>query len=263
MTDSLPLLRPLPQRSFQITPASTEPSTPPTPNNEASPPTSLDFKSKGDKIPPGRTRSILNLTSSTLFGIYAPTEHEGSRDELNTPWGTGAMTPASPQTPGLLGNDVDGPLITRTSQHTEVQHHVHAGDLVIPFIFRTLLLFVLGMAYGVVVMHLHDSPNLVPVKVEGIDRHSWRYLTFWGTAGVMFGSLLPWFDILWEGIFSSSSSPVPQEVERRTYKSQGAEDPNEDERESSALGPVKDLGADWNPIVRSIGVFIGITFAIV
>ena len=262
MTDNLPLLRPLPQRAFQMTPASTEPSTPPTPsNNEASLPSSIDFKFKGGSIPPSRTRSILNLTSSTLFGIYAPTEHEGSRDELNTPWGTGAMTPANPPTPGLLGNDVDESPVVGAFQPAQVQHHVNARDLVLPFILRTLLLFVLGMAYGVVVTHLHDNPHLVPVKVGGIDRHSWRYLIFWGLAGVVFGSLLPWLDILWDDI--SSSSIVSRQDRIRTSKSQKRKHPNEEEHEGSTLRPGSSLGADWNPIVRSIGVFIGITFAIV
>ena len=119
----------------------------------------------------------------------------------------------------------------------------------------------LGMAYGVVVTHLHDNPNLVPVKVGGIDMHSWRYLILWGIAGVVFGSLLPWFDVFWEDI--SGSSTVSQEDRRWTHKAQKIENPSDEEHESSASRPDSGLGADWNPIVRSIGVFIGIAFAIV
>jgi hypothetical protein len=99
---------------------------------------------------------------------------------------------------------------------------------------------------------------LAPVKVENLDRHSWSYLVFWGISGVALGSLLPWFDVLWDdtvgaeekGTFAKGLKGSP-----RTTR-------NVDERPPSRSGNESGVGADWTPIVRSVGAFIGIAFAI-
>lgn len=80
------------------------------------------------------------------------------------------------------------------------------------------------------------------------EGYNWKYLVFWGVAGVGLGSLLPWIDGLWE--------------ERRTGRRNGEQD-NIQGAEKSGLKSTSGLAADWNPVVRSIGVFVGIAFAIV
>ncbi|KAL1640380.1 hypothetical protein SLS58_007053 [Diplodia intermedia] len=114
------ILRPLPRRPFELnlTPAtsSSSASSQPSPNpnnvalgsrNNASHPSlsaQLDARlNNGSATPAGpdaaddsdvkRSRSILNLTTSTLFGIYQPTAGDNG-SEPPTPWGTGAETPA-------------------------------------------------------------------------------------------------------------------------------------------------------------------------
>ena len=96
------------------------------------------------------------------------------------------------------------------------------------------------------------------MQLEGLEQSSYRYLMAWGVVGVLLGGLLPWIDVLWEevsgrdiGIFASK----PQDLTPA--------DDSEDQgpRPASRLG--SGLGADWNPVVRSIGAFIGIAFAIV
>ena len=73
---------------------------------------------------------------------------------------------------------------------------------------------------------------------------------FWGVSGVALGSLLPWVDGLWEENFENRS-------EERRDRSQSPEAEKE-ELDSSGL-----FGADWTPVVRSVGAFVGIAFAIV
>jgi hypothetical protein len=75
---------------------------------------------------------------------------------------------------------------------------------------------------------------------------------FWGISGVALGSLLPWIDGLWDENFENTSELSQS---RRERSSPPEED---DELDSSGL-----FGADWTPVVRSVGAFVGIAFAIV
>lgn len=108
------------------------------------------------------------------------------------------------------------------------------------------------MGYGVLVTHLHNEQGLAQFQVEGFIKpsYNWSYLVFWGVAGVGLGSLLPWVDTVWEET-ASSIGAVP-EKERLS----AIEDDDLDSNSSK-------LSADWNPVVRSIGAFVGIAFAIV
>lgn len=83
---------------------------------------------------------------------------------------------------------------------------------------RVMSLFVFGVAYGVIVTHLHNT-----VASAAVD----RYYVQWGLAGVALGSLLPWLD-----------GEVPEE-----------------DRPNGRMA--------WDPVVRSIGAFVGIAYAIV
>jgi len=100
-------------------------------------------------------------------------------------------------------------------------------------------LFCFGLAYGGLIAHLHDNRNVAPVRVEGLNRASWRYFVFWGLAGVGMGSLLPWID----------------EVKARKQA---------DFSSGTEVGrPVTGLNSvQWNDVVRSVGAFVGVAFAI-
>ena len=257
MNDSPPILRPIPRRTFELTPASSESSAPPTPVRDTSDPSHLDPRSNED-FPPSRTRSILNLTASTLVGIYSPSSGGPSRDEHPTPWGTGAQTPARRRSP----DELRVPAIGAYEHPPKIQSHHHLGfrNFFLPLALRTVLLFAFGAAYGIIITHLHDDQRLAPIKVEGIDRYSWRYLIFWGVAGVGLGSLLPWVDILWDETLGHNGDSDMKSSAQELSRS-GATDSEEDDHPVLRRG--SGLGADWNPVVRSIGAFVGIAFAIV
>jgi hypothetical protein len=253
------ILRPIPRRMFELTPASAESSVPPSPAPENSNPEFLEVKTE-KSYTPSKTRSILNLTSSTLLGIYSPTGYEASREDGSTPWGTGAQTPSHRRSV-----DDSHPLVANqnwdTAQPTTNLVYRRGGfrQYYFPLFLRGVLLFVFGMAYGTIIAHLHDDQHLAPIQVEGLNRHSWSYLIMWGLSGVAMGSLLPWVDILWDNHFGSKL--LVRSQNRRRRASSSGSDTNGDERLSGRFN--NGLGADWNPVVRSVGAFVGIAFAIV
>lgn len=202
---------------------------------------------------PSRTRSLLNLTSSTLFGIYQPTEHNHEREELSTPWGTGARTPAeSPRAsfdftktkaPGGENNLPNSTHARRKSTRAQSisQQRSKRGfkAYVLPTIGRSIALCGVGVLYGLLITHLHDRQELAPVKVE-VNRSSWMYLAWWGLAGMIFGEALPWVDKFW----------TPEDALHKG-KTASREHKNFSERADG-----------WIDVVRSFGAFIGIAFAI-
>ncbi|KAI9865998.1 MAG: hypothetical protein M1813_001965 [Trichoglossum hirsutum] len=247
-----PIFRPIPRRTFEVTPASTDSSSSPTPNLDANP-YFLDPKPNNEATP-SRSRSILNLTSSTLFGIYSsPSGGFGDREEASTTWGTGAGM-ASPRQSWEGARPISK---ERIPQRMTPYYGNQPGlkNFILPLVLRTILLFVFGIAYGVIVKHLHDNHHVAPVRVEGIERFGWSYLIIWGVAGVALGSLLPWVDFIWEDKLRWGETMDTKEKGSNTG---GNEDTSE---RTSKTG--NSLAADWNPAVRSVGAFVGIAFAIV
>lgn len=90
-------------------------------------------------------------------------------------------------------------------------------------------------------------------------------MLFWGVAGVALGGLLPWFDVVWEELVGDGNGKDDKggsgngnvEVNGgRNGKLNGHGD-------LQSNGTTGTLAADWNQVVRSIGAFVGIAFAIV
>jgi hypothetical protein len=218
-----------------------------------------------DGAPPMRNKSFHNLTSSTLFGIYDDVESStAERSTAETPWGTGAETPARWSIDSGMGisgweNGMGSPdagltmkgLARKGTKDAQQQYRS-------PSRFRSAsqpwgvrkyamvtvklsALFLFGVVYGVIVSHLHDTRELAAVRVGGIGRESWIYLASWGLAGTVLGSLLPYVDLVWDA----------QDEEGR-----GQESRPQTESERT-------LWEQWNEVVRSVGAFVGIAFAIV
>lgn len=208
-----------------------------------------------------RAESVLNLGGSTLMGIYTPNTYGKDRfyvDEKEgaaTPWGTGAETPArhlSAEEPHFeLQNDRYHGIRRRSSSHVVPPMTASSYSTVAMYTgLRTLVLGGLGVLYGVGVAEVQDRHKIAPVHVDGLLStlyNDWRYMVFWGLSGVLFGSLLPWFDNVWENL---------QDPESQTAVECSVDDEEEAERQK---GP----STDWALAVRGIGTFIGIAFAIV
>lgn len=252
MAESNNVLRPTPRRPFDLTPVSTDSSAPPTPSPENANAELLENKLNG--LPTSsRSRSFLNLTSSTLFGIYSPTGYEVSREEPTTPWGTGAQTPSFRTSDD--GNRPQDIANWQAANSQQIAHHARIPwpEYIGLLLIRAAVLFGFGLAYGAVITRLHENDKVAPVKVKAINRDSWQYLAFWGISGVVLGNFLPWIDNNAPDTTVVSSRPLSNGRPKHAVP-----------MDKGASGPTSNnLGADWNPVVRSIGAFVGIAFAIV
>ena len=250
-----PILKAPPRgRTFELP---SEPSSePPTPTSDSQTPHLYPPKDSLDgTVTPSRTRSILNLTSSTLLGIYQPTGYGTEREEPSTPWGTGAETPVDSRNAAfdftksslpdtVLHKGPNGYSRRRRSIATpaNLQHRPRKGlvGYWLPLVGRETSLFAVGVLYGLLISHLHDKREVAPVKVENLNRESWAYLSFWGVAGVLLGETLPLVDKLWAPRDNDDIEEPEREKERRSARGSG----------------------NWMDVVRSIGAFVGIAFAI-
>ncbi|KAF7502939.1 hypothetical protein GJ744_004785 [Endocarpon pusillum] len=252
MSDTPQIQKPIPRRTFELTPASAESSVPPSPSPESTNPELLEARLRGASTP-SRTRSLLNLTSSTLLGIYSRTGYEVSGEEPSTPWGTGAQTPNHRQSVDGQRPSAGPASWDKALPPAAFGHRKHGfRGLFLPLLLRVALLFMIGIAYGTLITHLHDNQKLAPVKVDAFSRRSRSYMTFWGLVGVALGSLQPWIDSMWSETAESNEgrgSPV-----RKRFSSSPANGDDNHERPG--------FSADWTPVVRSIGAFVGIAFAI-
>jgi hypothetical protein len=106
---------------------------------------------------------------------------------------------------------------------------------VVKNLLAQLVLFGFGVGYGALVAHLHDNRQMAPINVppsvSALDSTTTLlYLVFWGFAGVGMGNLLPWVD-------------------------------SRSQRKTQTARLLHSVG--WHDVVRSIGAFVGIAFAIV
>ncbi|KKK19873.1 hypothetical protein P175DRAFT_0429176 [Aspergillus ochraceoroseus IBT 24754] len=232
MSDELPILRPRPQRVFNLTDSS-ESSTPPEPANSDT----LNPKESGSASI-SRNVSIMNLTSPTLFGIYSPTAFESTRDEYS-PWGTEAHTP-NPESRKVQPTSTRSESAAVRRTRTRLSHGLFRG-VILPQALKSALLLGFGVIYGIITIHLHENHWITPVKLEYTHFYgSWQYLGFWGIIGVTLGNLLPWLDSFLEKAAAKSAK--------------------EDKRPSSEQDATE-LNLSWASVVRSVGAFVGIAFA--
>lgn len=254
-----------------MTPASTDSSLPPSPAAEAQNPELLmNNRNRSDpNLPPSRTRSILNLTSSTLLGIYSSATDGSKGGELNTPYGTGAQTPVerpSADSDGQKIRDVlqapsfpfngapsRGPMIPKTRKRGFRQYYV-------PLIAQTLMLFGFGMGFGSLVTHLHKTSRITPVPVPTSVANSLYYQVAWGIMGVLLGNALPQIDLLFddeEAIADGVDTRTQQHQRLRSLSSMSQSGKERPSLTDNGLGPM------WYSTVRSVGAFMGIAFALV
>jgi hypothetical protein len=220
----------------------------------------LNLNDDGDAegAPPPRNKSLMNLTKSTLFGIYNDDESTPVEQSVpETPWGTGAETPGRRASgANRWDSGTDSPALGLTmqprrknnaraprspsSRHAPRPQRKGVWKYTVSLV-KLAALFLFGVTYGVIVSHLHDTRELAAVRVEGVDRGSWIYLASWGLAGLVLGSCLPYVELTWGGQAAS-----------------GREEDGAPEHETETS-----FSEQWTDIVRSVGAFLAIAFAIV
>ncbi|KAI5459839.1 insulin-induced protein-domain-containing protein [Mariannaea sp. PMI_226] len=257
--DGPPIIRPIPRRPFNINFTS---ATPPDQGSSPASPSLPDFINARFLQPTpeaaslSRPQSVLNLTSSTLSGIYTPTTGHifSDQEELDTPWGTGAQTPI--RRPSIddvtyeFMRDRSHGIRRRSSILTAEPPNLTASTpSYMSLALRGLLLFCLGVGYGVLVTttRFRTQSGKMSSFTEGGSRPPYHsvHLFSWGLAGVILGVLLPWFDRVWEESVGETQENVPV-------------------AEGDDAGPTKDPGpsTDWALVIRAVGAFVGILFAI-
>lgn len=114
---------------------------------------------------------------------------------------------------------------------------------------RSLLLFGLGILYGLMIVSFQDRHKLGRLQMDEISQSTAShvpFIAFWGVAGIALGALLPWFDGVWESVFGQDD-----QFESATEHAISSEEDEEDQ------------ATDWGLAIRGIGAFVGIVFAIV
>lgn len=139
--------------------------------------------------------------------------------------------------------------VRRPSHSSTVRPPMTARDGA-SLVLRVVTLFLLGVGYGVLVGRLRSSSDRFGGVVSGPreEGSDWKFLLFWGVTGVAMGGLLPWFDRVWEEKFGRRFEPG-----RKEWRD---EDVERKEGDTNAQ-------MDWALVVRGIGAFVGIVFAIV
>ncbi len=150
-----------------------------------------------------RAQSIMNLTASTLFGIYGPATGSSSRagwlgsdymdrDEPGTPWGTGAESPTYETMPERGSPAArTRPVRGQVSPGPPPGPPLSPTALALSLTVRAALLFALGMGYGVLVSRLQEPGPAGTLYMEPAvgsgGSNGWKPLVFWGVAGVVLG----------------------------------------------------------------------------
>ncbi|KAK2592519.1 hypothetical protein QQS21_009794 [Conoideocrella luteorostrata] len=198
-----------------------------------------------------RPQSFMNLTSSTLMGIYSEAASHtrgkffNDNEEPDTPWGTGARTPirrpsVDEATYELMRGRSHVPKRQSSFGHygnADTSLSYSTAESIVSLTLRGTLLFALGLGYGALVTRLHSDQDHLPlISDESILKpgNNWKFLVCWGVAGVALGSLLPWFDTVWDDVFGSDV---------------------ENDASDKDAGP----GTDWALVMRAIGAFVAKT----
>lgn len=183
------------------------------------------------------------MTKSTLSGIYDEDgSTTGERSIAETPWGTGAETPAKrSMSLAAWDNTIHPPKPASSKSRGASKPRPSRPWPQAVVVGKIAALFLFGVAYGVIVSHLHDTRQLAAVRVEGVDRDSWTYFASWGLAGIALGGSLPYVELVWGG-----------------QQTDGSDDTATTTKESELS-----FSEQWSDIVRSVGAFMGIAFAIV
>ena len=298
------ILRPVPRRPFALNVSNPTPPTDEDSERAPSPArgisaSDLRFLDAHQNTPPrdgatplSQTTSFQNLTSSTLFGIYSPyTKDPFSSRDQDPDDDAAAADDDSGSGSGSSSTPAPRPALDSSQMATTTYERRSSA---VGLALRAALLFVLGVGYGMLVTRLpreasrrrlgglaHQQQQSDDFELgdgnghdgaEGVGQGAadaasdWRYLVFWGVAGVVLGSLLPWFDRVWEETVNGRRHRIAGAKNKKGTASPAATTMPRTPSSPAATEPAAAAAAapdtDWALVVRSIGAFVGIVFAI-
>lgn len=269
--DGPPLFRPVPRRPFAIP---RMPSTP-TPSdrendddyfyNPNSTLTASQLLNSGfptlsadqTATPISRGQSLMDLTGSTLAGIYSQAEEEEETTYEDEEESWRSHMPVYQPSVHDVADELTKARAQLNRRRSTASDFAAAGakakTTTPPPTSSTSLssvtlgagtLFLLGVGYGLLLLRLQEGPTWLSFTESMILQTGYNlpYLAFWGVSGVALGALLPWFDRVWEEMFGEGSTVAETEQDA----------PIEEQCPST----------DWALIMRAIGAFVGIVFAI-
>ncbi|KAL2020357.1 hypothetical protein VTK56DRAFT_8486 [Thermocarpiscus australiensis] len=279
-------------------------------NNSSNTPGSRD-----STTPLSHTTSFLNLTAPPLSGIYHSRSTTGlSASGIDTPWEADdptadgsdhAETTLGQRRPAGVDDETYELMRERLSQPRRMSSayletvtttaaaaaagpatpRASRSSVALALVLRAALLFALGVGYGVLVTrlpsHHHSYPRGQKLGLDGDGWSEWRYLTFWGGAGVVLGGLLPWFDRVWEETVAARGRKRDRNRNRNRVRNgrgvgggpaagNGNGSGNADagtavdgaDKTTTTADAAPSVAVDWALVVRGIGAFVGIVFAI-
>lgn len=221
------------------------------------------------RTPISRGQSLSDLAGgSTLAGIYSQAdeeeeEEEDTRFDFEQAWvGRPTTPPAHRPTVKDVEEELERArlerLRLRPNRRRSTMSNFSGASMASPsgslssVTLAAGVLFALGVGYGLLLSRLQDGSRWRSLT-EGIAFHArWNlpYLVFWGVAGVVLGALLPWFDRVWEDKFGGEEGSSAIETE------QDGSVPVDEQCSSPSAS------SDWTLIMRAIGAFVGIVFAL-
>ncbi|GAB1320826.1 Insulin-induced protein-domain-containing protein [Madurella fahalii] len=265
----------------------------PSPSSSSSPAIAspnANLSTRDRDTPLSRATSFLNLTSSTLFGIYSPSaraggQGQGGEDEEEEdgvavfPDTSGVNTPRTPARRAGLDE------ATYVLMRERSRSHSHPASSSVPFpsssssssvrlaggglrmvlalALRAVLLFVLGVGYGVLVTRFpRRGGQQQQQQQQQVAVWEWRYLGFWGVAGVVLGGLLPWFDKVWERRAAAGLKGKKRSRADGDGDGDGEVDVDAIPTATATAAAPAQAETDWALVIRGIGAFVGIVFAI-
>jgi hypothetical protein len=162
---------------------------------------------------------------------------------------------------------------TTTTQYKTRTRQQRKRVVALQLVLRAALLFALGVGYGILVTRLPQNTHHLPHSSQRLaayeSHYEWRYLAVWGATGVALGSLLPWFDRFWDARTTKPSTQKNTTTPTRTapppHRADDGDDGDDDtsnEETPPQAAATAAAAADYPLVMRGIGAFVGIVFAI-
>jgi hypothetical protein len=197
---------------------------------------------------------------STLYGIYGRAAWGDDNRDTNEIEHSNGSTPTTPSQTSLLRRlNVDAGDYTSRKRAEQIlkeiyiREELYASSMspstrLLALAARALLLFVLGVGYGIVIRKWGGSPaqeTFTSQYTFSAHGFGWPHVILWGLFGVGFGSMIPLFDSFLESRRPEKKGIPPRRLE-------------------SPLPPKEETHvSNWMLVVRGVAGPVGVAYGVV